>query len=123
MAFPGAFLDLDALIKETKYDTSDIDPAFLNFYKDEGKLVGLPFAIFPEFMFVNKALFKEAKLALPPQKYGDKYTLDGKQVDWTFDTMMAVAKKLTVDNNGVDATDPEVRQDQDRAVRLRAAVD
>jgi multiple sugar transport system substrate-binding protein len=104
MAFPGAFLDLEPLIKEAKYDTSDIDPAFLSFYKDEGKLVGLPFAIFPEFMFVNKALFAEAKLPLPPQKYGDKYTLDGKTYDWNFDTLTMVAKKLTVDKNGADAT-------------------
>jgi len=104
MAFPGAFLDLQPLVQEFKYDTSDIDPAFLNFYKDEGKLVGLPFAIFPEFMYVNKDLFKEAKLALPPQKVGDKYTLDGKQVEWNFDTMAAVAKKLTVDKSGKDAT-------------------
>lgn len=107
MAFPGAFLDLEALIKANNYDTSDIDPAFLDFYKDEGKLVGLPFAIFPEFLFVNKDLFKEAKLELPPQKYGEKYTLDGKQVEWNFDTMMQVAKKLTVDKNGADATDPK----------------
>ena len=92
-------------MKESNYDTSDIDPAFLEFYKDEGKLVGLPFAIFPEFMYVNKDLFKEAGLALPPQKYGDKYTMpDGKEVDWTFDTVAEIAKILTVDKNGNDAT-------------------
>jgi len=47
-AFPGAFLDLDPLIESTGYDTSDIDPAFFDFYIEEGGLVGLPFAIFPE---------------------------------------------------------------------------
>lgn len=104
MAFPGAFLDIEPLVKEFNYDTSDIDTAFLSFYKDEGKLVGLPFAIFPEFMFVNKDLFKEAGLALPPQKYGDKYTLDGKEMEWNFETMTALAKKLTVDKSGNDAT-------------------
>ena len=71
-AFPGAFLDIEPLIKEANYDTSDIDPAFLQFYKDEGKLVGLPFAIFPEFVYYNQALFDEAKLAYPPQQSGDK---------------------------------------------------
>ncbi|MFZ2420479.1 MAG: extracellular solute-binding protein [Anaerolineae bacterium] len=103
-AFPGAFLDIEPLIKEANYDTSDIDPAFLQFYKDEGKLVGLPFAIFPEFVYYNQALFDEAKLAYPPQKYGAKYTLDGKEVDWNFDTVAEVAKRLTVDAQGNDAT-------------------
>lgn len=45
--FPGAFLDLQPLVDQFNYDTSDIDPAFLEFYKDQGELVGLPFAIFP----------------------------------------------------------------------------
>jgi multiple sugar transport system substrate-binding protein len=53
---------------------------------------------------VNKDLFKEAKLSLPPQKVGDKYTLDGKPVDWSFDTALEVAKRLTVDKSGSDAT-------------------
>ncbi len=103
-AFPGAWADLTPLIKEANYDTSDIDPAFLQFYQAEGALQGLPFAIYPESVYVNKDLFKEAGLELPPQKYGDKYTLDGKQVEWNFDTLTEVAKRLTVDKSGNDAT-------------------
>lgn len=107
MAFPGAFLDMEPLVKQFNYDTSDIDPAFNDFYRDEGKLVGLPFAIFPEFMYVNKDLFKEAGLNLPPQKYGDKYTMpDGKVVEWDFNTVAEIGKILTVDKNGNDATSP-----------------
>jgi multiple sugar transport system substrate-binding protein len=55
-------------------------------------------------MYTNLDLFKEAGLAVPPQKYGDKYTLDGKEVEWNFDTIAEVARKLTVDKNGNDAT-------------------
>jgi multiple sugar transport system substrate-binding protein len=107
-AFPGAFLDLDPLIKEFNYDTKDIDPAFLEFYKEEGKVVGLPFAIFPEFVYVNKDLFKEAGMNLPPQKYGEKYKwADGTEEEWNFDTMAKLAKKLTVDKAGNDATSPK----------------
>ncbi len=102
--FPGAWLDLAPLVKETNYNTSDIDPAFLQFYQAEGALQGLPFAIYPESVYVNKDLFKEAGLDLPPQKYGDKYTQDGKQVEWNFDTLTIIAKRLTVDKNGNDAT-------------------
>lgn len=106
-AFPGAFLDLEPLIQEFNYDTSDIDAAFLEFYKDEGKLVGLPFAIFPEFVYVNKELFDEAGLAYPPQKYGEKYVMDGTEYEWDFETLAMVAQKLTVDANGNDATSPD----------------
>ena len=106
-SFPGAFADLQPLVKEANYDLGDVDPAFTKFYMEEGKLVGLPFAIYPSALFVNKDLFKEAKLDLPPQKVGGKYTLDGKQVDWDWDAVLAVAKKLTVDKNGNDATSPK----------------
>jgi multiple sugar transport system substrate-binding protein len=106
-AFPGAFLDLQPLIEQFNYDTSDIDPAFLDFYKDEGVLVGLPFAIFPEFVYFNRALFDEAGLNYPPQEYGAKYVMpDGTEVDWDFNTVAEVAKLLTVDANGNDATQP-----------------
>lgn len=105
-AFPGAFLDLEPLVKEFAYDTSDIDPAFLEFYKDEGKLVGLPFAIFPSILYFNRDLFDEAGLPYPPQKVGEKYVLDGQEMEWDFNTVAEVAKRLTVDANGNDATSP-----------------
>ena len=63
-------------------------------------LVGIPFALFPSFIYYNKALFDEAKLPYPPHKVGEKY--DGK--DWNLDTMAELAKKLTVDAGGNDAT-------------------
>lgn len=102
--FPGAFLDLQPLVEQFNYDTSDIDPAFLDFYKDQGALVGLPFAIFPSAVYFNKDLFDEAGLEYPPQKVGDMYTLDGQEVEWNFDTVAEVAKRLTVDASGADAT-------------------
>jgi multiple sugar transport system substrate-binding protein len=50
-------------------------------------------------------MFDEAGLAYPPQKYGEKYKLDGKEVDWNWDTVTKVAKLLTVDKNGKNATE------------------
>jgi multiple sugar transport system substrate-binding protein len=102
--FPGAFLDLQPLVEQFDYDTSDIDPAFLEFYKDQGALVGLPFAIYPSALYYNKDLFDEAGLAYPPQKVGATYTLDGSEVEWSFDTLAEIARRLTVDANGNDAT-------------------
>ena len=57
----------------------------------------------------------------PPHKYGDKYTMpDGSQVDWNYDTITKVAKILTVDKNGKDATQAGFDPDQHRPVGLRA---
>lgn len=68
-AFPGQFADIAELMKKASYDPGDIDPAFLDFYKVEGKLEGLPFAIFPSAIFVNKDLFDQAGLPYPPQTW------------------------------------------------------
>ncbi len=111
-AFPGAFLDLDPLIETTGYDTSGIDPAFFEFYKEEGGLVGLPFAIFPEAVFYNKTLFDAAGLAYPPQQYGAPYVwTDGRQEEWSFDTLTKVARLLTLDADGNNATHYQFNSD------------
>ena len=104
-AFHGQWLDLAPLIQSTGYDLSGIPVDAVNVYKlDEGQ-VGIPFAIYPSVLFYSKSLFKEAGLNEPPHKYGDKYTMpDGSQVDWTYDTVRQIAKILTVDKNGKDAT-------------------
>jgi len=101
--FQGAWADVSPLAKAAGFDLTKYDKALLDFTSDEGVLVGIPFALFPSFIYYNKALFDEAKLPYPPQKVGDKY--DGKE--WNIDTMTELAKKLTVDANGADATDPK----------------
>jgi multiple sugar transport system substrate-binding protein len=106
-AFPGQFADLKPLMEAAKYDMGDVDPAFLKFYEGEGgKLEGLPFAIFPSAVYVNKDLFDQAGLALPPAKVGEKYTLDGEELEWDYETVAKLARKLTIDKNGNDATSP-----------------
>src|SRR5262249_21709608 len=106
-AFHGQWLDLGPLIQKNSYDLSGFPPDAVKTYKlDEGQ-VGIPFAIYPSVVFYSKSLFEEAGLKEPPHKYGDKYTMpDGSQVDWTYDTITQIAKILTVDKNGKDATDP-----------------
>ncbi len=99
-SFQGQWADLEPLAKAAGFDLAKYDPALLEFTKDEGVLVGLPFALFPSFIYYNKALFDEARLPYPPHKVGEKY--DGK--DWDLDTFTELARKLTVDKNGNDAT-------------------
>jgi multiple sugar transport system substrate-binding protein len=99
-SFQGAWADVAALAAAAGFDLTKYDPALLEFTKDEGVLVGLPFALFPSFIYYNKALFDEAKLPYPPHKVGEKY--QGK--DWNLDTFTELARKLTVDSKGNDAT-------------------
>jgi len=96
-------LDLQPLVDKVGYDLSKVDPAFLKFYQTKNGLVGLPFAIYPSALFYNKALFDAAALAYPPHKVGEKYKLDGADVDWDFTTVAKIAKRLTLDSNGVSA--------------------
>ncbi len=105
-AFPGVWLDLQPLIEANNYDLSDFDPALVEFYRlgDEGQL-GIPFAVFPSFLSYNKDLFDEAGLAYPPAEYGAPYIDEsGVEKIWDIATMSEVAKILTVDTNGNDAT-------------------
>jgi multiple sugar transport system substrate-binding protein len=102
-SFQGAWADIEPLAKEAGFDLTKYDRALLEFTKDEGVLVGIPFALFPSMIYYNKALFDEAKLPYPPQKVGEKY--QGK--DWNLETFTELARKLTVDKNGNDATNPK----------------
>ena len=102
-SFQGGWADLTPLAKAAGFDLSQYDPKLLDFVKDEGVLVGLPYALYPSFIYFNKKLFDEAKLPYPPQKVGDTY--DGKP--WNLDTFTQLAQKLTVDKNGNDATSPD----------------
>lgn len=107
-SFFGQWLDLSELIKKTNYDLSQFDQGAVDFYKAGGEgQVGIPFAIYPSMLYYQRDMFDEAGLKYPPHKYGEKYTMpDGKQVDWDFETLTTLAKMLTVDDQGRDATDP-----------------
>src|SRR5258708_21884953 len=99
--YRGSWADITPLAKAINFDTTKYDPVLLDFVKDEGVQVGLPFALFPGVLLYNQALFDEAKLPYPPHKVGDKDM--GK--DWTIDTLTDVAKQLTVDKSGNISTD------------------
>jgi multiple sugar transport system substrate-binding protein len=59
-------------------------------------------------MYFNRALFDEAGLAYPPRAVGDPYVMpDGTEVEWDLDTLAEIAKLLTVDADGHDATSPD----------------
>jgi multiple sugar transport system substrate-binding protein len=97
--FKGNWHDMDPQITKFKPDLSGMDDALLKFYKESQGGEGLPYAVFPSFLYINKDLFDEAKLPYPPQKFGEKY--QGKTWDWN--ALRTLAMKLTVDANGKSA--------------------
>jgi multiple sugar transport system substrate-binding protein len=107
-AFHGQWLDLAPLIESTGYDLTQFSEGSVEFYNVGGEgQVGLPFAIYPSMFFYQRDMFDEADLEYPPQEYGQPYMLDGQEVEWDMDTMWEIAKRLTVDVNGNDATSPD----------------
>jgi len=105
-AYAGQWANLTPLIAKAKFDTTIFDPALVKFYQVEGEQVGLPFAVFPGAIYYVPAMFDESNMAYPPQKYGDKYKMpDGKMVDWNWETVTKVAKLLTIDKAGKNATE------------------
>jgi multiple sugar transport system substrate-binding protein len=106
-SFKGAWADLEPLVNKYKYDLSQYDKAMVDFYRTKGQgLVGLPYAIFPSFIYINRALFKEAGIPLPPQKFGQNYVDEnGKSKPWDVNTLREIAVKLTVDANGLTPND------------------
>jgi multiple sugar transport system substrate-binding protein len=102
-SFGDQLLDLSSHITKNNVDLSQIPQSLIDVYKLDGKQIGIPMAVYPSFIYYNKTLFKEAGVPEPPHKVGEKY--EGK--DWTWATVAELAKKLTVDKNGNDATSPD----------------
>jgi len=112
-AFSDQWMDLQPLVDSTGYDLSVFPEALVDLYRTaDGGLVGIPFAVFPSLTYYNRGLFDEAGLNYPPAEFDAPYVMpDGTEVEWNYDTVAEIAKILTVDANGNDATsadfDPE----------------
>lgn len=104
--YADLWADLQPLVDKTGYDLSVFDPALVNLYKTaDGQLLGIPFAVFPSITYFNPGLFDEAGLNYPPQEFDKPYVMpDGTEVPWNYETVAEIAKILTVDANGNDAT-------------------
>ncbi|HEY6627723.1 MAG TPA: extracellular solute-binding protein [Acidimicrobiia bacterium] len=111
--FAGQYLDLEPLVESSGFDMSIWPEATVENMRDQdGTLAGLPFASYPSEMYFSKALFDEAGLPYPPQEYGaDGTAVYGPGTEWEgtwdFDKVAEIAKILTVDENGNDATSPD----------------
>ena len=121
--FHNQWLDLQPLIDKNHFDMSQFPKSTVSLYNVAGEgQAGIPFAIYPSVLWYKSSLFKEAGLAEPPHAWNSTYTMpDGSKVPWDYDTVEKIAKLLTVDKNGKDATGGRVRPGEHRPVGLRAA--
>jgi multiple sugar transport system substrate-binding protein len=105
-AFADQWLDIAPLVEAAGFDTSVFDPALVDLYRTEdGGLSALPFAVYPAVTYYNTDLFDEADLNYPPTEFGAPYIMpDGTEVPWSYETAREIAKILTVDASGNDAT-------------------
>ncbi len=63
--------------------------------------VGLPLAVYPSVLFYNRQLFDNAGLEYPPDMYSEGYVMpDGSKVEWSWETLGNVARRLTLDSGG-----------------------
>jgi multiple sugar transport system substrate-binding protein len=85
----GIVAALDGRIKQEPKDSyfTRINPAIWDIAHFKGKVYGLPNAGMIPVVWVNKPLFQEAGLPLPPAKWGDP--------GWTWDTYLQAATRLT----------------------------
>ena len=106
-AFHGQWLDLQPHIDKAGFDMGQFPEATVNLYNagGEGQL-GIPYAIYPSVLFYKADMFKEAGLEEPPHEWNSDYKMpDGSTRPWDYDTVQEIAKILTVDENGADATE------------------
>jgi multiple sugar transport system substrate-binding protein len=103
--FRDQLLDLAPLITKTNYSVPGVDPKLVDFFKlgQNNATIGVPYAVYPSYLYFNKDLFDEAGLPYPPTKVGELY--QGKP--WDMDAVRTLGMKLTVDAAGNDATSPK----------------
>ena len=95
-AYYDEWLDIAPYIERDNYDTSDFYGPTVQLQTYADKTVGLPIGVYPSVTFYNEDLFDKAGLDYPTQKFGDPA--------WTYDALIELSKKLTLDVNGKDAT-------------------
>lgn len=98
--FRGQFLDLSTHLPNDVLDA--YDPAQVEVYREGDALTAIPFGVFPSMIFVNTELFARAGLDLPPTSFEDPAA-----EEWDTEALTDLAKRLTLDANGRNATNPD----------------
>jgi multiple sugar transport system substrate-binding protein len=107
-AFHDQWLDLAPYISAAGFDTSVFPNALMNVYRANNETTALPFMAYPMAVVYNVSLFNQYGYAYPPDRYAQGYLMpDGSEAEWTWDTLAAIARRMTVDGSGRNADDPD----------------
>ena len=87
------FVDISPLKDDPEYDFDDINPGSLELLSKDGKPHGVAFSNPPQVLFYNKTMFEEKGLKTPTE-----LATEG---NWTFETFLDTAKKLSDSANGI----------------------
>ncbi|HLZ48768.1 MAG TPA: ABC transporter substrate-binding protein, partial [Candidatus Limnocylindria bacterium] len=119
----GAVVPMQAFIDRDKFDTSDFEPAVINYYKFQDQLQSMPFNASSAILYYNKDAFKDAGLdpEKPPVTFTEvadaakkltkkdasgnvvRYGFGPSIYGWLFEQLMATSGALYADNgNGRD---------------------
>jgi multiple sugar transport system substrate-binding protein len=102
--FYEEWADLTPYIVKDNYDLNRFAGKTVEIHKyPERGMLGLPMCVFPTAVLYNKDIFDAAGVDYPPHNYGEPYA-DGDA--WTYDKMVEIAKKMSLDANGNDANSP-----------------
>ena len=100
--FDGDFVDLAPLIARIGLDTTAYPATLIDYFRQpDGTQIGLPYLLYPGFIFYNKDIFARDGLPDLPKKVGDQW--NGQ--DWNWDTLSTLAAQLTRDMAGKKSTD------------------
>ncbi|MBN2385642.1 MAG: extracellular solute-binding protein [Anaerolineales bacterium] len=106
-AFEDQWLDLRPYVEAANFDLGQFERALVEMYQTDDGLVSLPYMVFPAAVFYVPEMFDAAGLNYPPAEYGRPYLWpDGREVEWSWQTLTQIARRLTLDVYGNNATSP-----------------
>jgi multiple sugar transport system substrate-binding protein len=95
--FEGLFLDLTNEVAKNNYDLKSFPDALVKFFQQGGDgQVGLPYDIFPGYIWYNKDAFAKAGLPPLPTTVGAQY----QGATWDWNELDTIAKTMTLDSAG-----------------------
>ena len=96
------FLDLSPRVRDGQIEIADLYSAPIEQFRWKERLYGVPDTAAPDVLYYNRSMFDAADVPYP-------------SAEWTYEEMREAAQRLTIDENGRNAS--ESRFDPDRIVQ------
>lgn len=101
--FIDEWMDITPYLEKDGINLNDYDDQLVESMRyninGESKLVGLPIGYYPSVLYYNEDIFDRAGIDYPPTTWGTK--------DWTYEKLIDIARKMTLDKNDNDTYSPD----------------